>query len=256
MLISNYQWLKGQRTLLQCHTQYSSQVSSFYSPRFSLSTLFWQQLGVFSFISKIFLHFVFSSVHPLSAREKWPLTSSAKLDSPSCHSWKIIFMILWGSHFFLRDFSNMSRLFFHCNTESLLKSSSLFGTLCKGKHIKIPGMMVHQRLEIAQSSFWWHSGLFSTMVCSWKVNVRQLIGSYQHWAPLRVYCAFEIYIFSLSFPKWSELFTLCASASWCITFTPPLSLSCLCLKGGGSKARTTQPASKKGFSGGGILIQT
>lgn len=47
-------------------------------------------------------------------------------------------------------------------TETLLKSSSLFGTLCKGKHIKRPGMMVHQRLEIAQSSFWWDSGLFST----------------------------------------------------------------------------------------------
>lgn len=136
MLISNYQWLKGQRTLLQCHTQYSSQVSSFYSPRFSLSTLFWQQLGVFSFISKIFLHLVFSSVHPLSAREKWPLTSSAKLDSPSCHSWKIIFTVLWRNHFFLRDFLNVARLFFHCNRNLTKKQQFVWNIMQRKAHQK------------------------------------------------------------------------------------------------------------------------
>lgn len=70
-------------------------------------------------------------------------------------------MVLWGKHFFLRDVFNVARLFFHCNIESLLKSNSLFGTLCKGKHIKIPQIMVHQRLEMAQSSFQWYSGVFS-----------------------------------------------------------------------------------------------
>lgn len=72
---------------------------------------------------------------------------------------------LWfseGSTFFLGISFNVARLFFHCNTESLLKSSSLFGTLCRGKHIKIPGRMVHRRLEIVQSSFWWYSRVFST----------------------------------------------------------------------------------------------
>lgn len=227
MLISNYQWLKGQRTLLQCHTQYSSQVSSFYSPHFSLSTLFWQQLGVFSFISKIFLHLGFSPVQPLSAREEWPLASGTKLDTSSCDSWKIIFMALWGKYLFLRELFNVAKLFFHCNTESLL-SSRLFVTLCKGKHITIPGMMIDQRLEIAQSSFWWYSGVFSTTAVFLKGKydiVSRILPALS--TSLRVYCTFGTYIFGLSFPRWPQLFTLCASACWCwcITSTPSLSFS-------------------------------
>lgn len=69
-------------------------------------------------------------------------------------------MVLWEKH--VRHVFNVARSFFHCNTESLLKSSSLFGTLWKGKHIKIPGVMVHQSLESVQSSCGWYSGDFST----------------------------------------------------------------------------------------------
>lgn len=147
----------------------------------------------------------------------------------------------------------MARLFFHCNTESLLKSSSLFGTLCKGKHIKIPAMMVHQSLEIVQSSFWWYSGDFSTT----GVFLKGKCETVNRILPALSTSKSSLHFWNLHFwfviPQMLRaLHPLCFS--FLMHHFHTTSLFELCLKGGGTKARTTQPAPKKGFSGGGTLI--